>query len=111
MNILVGVLVFLLVLLTTALVIVVANNKKYGCVQGTCKESPHGDFTSMAACTNNCKPPVIIPNCMANPNLKSDINSFSEELCPMFSDKQCPTQVRPNLLGPGNSFCNLHHQV
>ena len=47
----------ILVIVTVSLVVVLvrdARNKKYTCALGTCAESPHGEFTSMTACTNFC---------------------------------------------------------
>lgn len=50
----------ILVIVTISLVVVLVRdyrNKKYTCAQGTCAESPHGEFTSMSACKSYCQPP------------------------------------------------------
>ena len=108
-----GILIFFLVLLlacvTTGLAVMVIHNKKYGCVQGVCKESPHGDFTSMAACQNNCKPPVVMSNCRGNSKLPTPLKKVSNDLCPMIPDDKCPTSVK--VFGQTYHPCNLHHHV
>lgn len=71
----------IIVALSLGLVFTVQHNKKYGCVQGVCKQSQHGDFTSMAACKNNCRPPlpVNLLKCRPNPALDPKCNSFTTQ--------------------------------
>lgn len=93
----------IIVALSLGLVFTVQHNKKYGCVQGVCKQSSHGDFTSMAACKNNCRPPVVPTKCRPNSNLSGHVSDLANDICMNFSTENCPT--KPRVLLHGHPLC------